>query len=99
MDGENCAPGIVELENTWGIINAGGVPTDDKPTVYLAPRKDGEVVSSFINIRVPNIAECYERWKGLGAEFLTESKGSEVETRCYMRDPDGRFIEVGEAIQ
>lgn len=36
-------------------------------------------------------------WKGLGAEFLTEPKVHEVETRCYMRDPDGHLIEVGEA--
>src|SRR6185369_16726784 len=71
--------------------------TDDKPAVYLAPPIHGEVVSSFMNIRVANIAECYERWKGLGAEFLTEPKVHESETRCYMRDPDGHLIEVGEA--
>ena len=58
--------------NTWVIINVGGGPTDDKPAVHLAPPKDGEAVSSFMNIRVANIAECYERWKRLGAEFLTE---------------------------
>jgi len=97
MDGENGAPGVVRLENTWVIINVGGGPTDDKPAVYLAPPKDREAVSSFMNIRVANIAECYERWKGLGAEFLTEPKVHEAETRCYMRDPDGHLIEVGEA--
>jgi catechol 2,3-dioxygenase-like lactoylglutathione lyase family enzyme len=97
MDGENGAPGIVQLENTWVIVNVGGGPTDDKPAVYLAAPKDGEVVSSFMNIRVANILECYERWKGLGAEFLTEPKVHEAETRCYMRDPDGHLIEVGEA--
>ena len=34
-----------------------------------------------MNIRVANIAEWYERRKGLGAEFLTEPKVHEVETR------------------
>jgi len=97
MDGENGKPCIVQLENTWVIINVGSGPTDDKPAVYLAAPKDGEAVSSFMNIRVANIAECYERWKGLGAEFLTEPKVHEAETRCYMRDPDGHLIEVGEA--
>jgi catechol 2,3-dioxygenase-like lactoylglutathione lyase family enzyme len=97
MDGENGAPGVVRVENTWVIINVGGGPTDDKPAVYLAPPKGGETVSSFMNIRVATIAECYERWKGLGAEFLTEPKVHEAETRCYMRDPDGHLIEVGEA--
>jgi len=97
MDGENGKPNVVQLANTWVIINVGGGPTDDKPAVYLAPPGDGEAVSSFMNIRVANIAECYERWKGLGAEFLTEPKVHEAETRCYMRDPDGHLIEVGEA--
>jgi catechol 2,3-dioxygenase-like lactoylglutathione lyase family enzyme len=97
MDGENGKPCVVQLENTWVIINVGGGPTDDKPGVYLAPPKEGEAVSSFMNIRVANIAECYDRWKGLGAEFLTEPKVHEAETRCYLRDSDGRLIEVGEA--
>ena len=97
MDGENGKPCIVQLENTWVIINVGGGPTDDKPAVYLAPPKDGEAVSSFMNIRVANIAECYERWKGLGAVFSPNPKVHEAETRCYMRDPDGHLIEVGEA--
>ena len=96
MDGEDGKPNVVQLANTWVIINVGGGPTDDKPAVYLAPPKDGEAVSSFMNIRVANIAECYGRWKGLGAEFLTEPKVHESETRCYMRDPDGHLIEVGQ---
>lgn len=75
---------------------AGG-PTGDKPTIYLALPSDGEAVGSFLNLRVANIAECYERWKGLGAKFLTEPKVHEAETRCYMRDPDGHLIEIGEA--
>jgi catechol 2,3-dioxygenase-like lactoylglutathione lyase family enzyme len=44
-------PTYVELANTWIIINLGGGPTDDKPTVVLeTPRPDR--VSSFLNIRV-----------------------------------------------
>jgi len=34
--------------------------------------------------------------KKKGAEFLTEPKEHELETRCYMRDPDGYPIEVGQ---
>ena len=34
-DGE---PTIVALGNSWVIINVGGPPTDDKPTVTLEPR-------------------------------------------------------------
>ena len=97
MGGKEGEPTVVQLANTWIIINVGGGPTDDKPNVYLGPPREGEPVSSFMNIRVADIAECYQNWKGLGAEFLTEPKVHEAETRCYMRDPDGHLIEVGEA--
>jgi catechol 2,3-dioxygenase-like lactoylglutathione lyase family enzyme len=97
MDGENGKPNVVQLANTWVIINGGGGPTDDKPTVYLAPPNASDAVSAFMNIRVADIAECYRQWKSRGAEFLTEPKIHEFETRCYMRDPDGHLIEVGEA--
>ena len=32
MDGEKGTPGIVQLENTWVVINVGGGPTDDSRT-------------------------------------------------------------------
>jgi catechol 2,3-dioxygenase-like lactoylglutathione lyase family enzyme len=54
-------------------------------------------VSAFLNIRVADIQRCYEEWSGKGAEFLTEPKQHEHEIRCYMRDPDGHLIEVGQA--
>jgi hypothetical protein len=43
-DGE---PSIVALANSWIVINAGGPPTDDKPTVTLEPPRDPDHVSSF----------------------------------------------------
>src|SRR5438552_5240789 len=33
-------PSIVALANSWIIINVGGGPTDDKPTVTLEPPRD-----------------------------------------------------------
>ena len=93
MEGE---PTIVKLANTWIIINVGGGPTDDKPEVTLEARKDPNTVSMFLNIRVADIQACYAEWKGKGAEFLTEPKDHEREWRCYMRDPDGYVIEVGQ---
>ena len=30
-------------------------------------------------------------------KFITEPKDHHVETRCYIKDPDGYIIEVGEA--
>jgi len=86
----------VALANIWVIINEGGGPTDDKPTVTLETPPDPDRVSSFLNIRVKDIAAVYEEWNARGAEFLTEPKVHETEIRAYVRDPDGYIIEVGQ---
>ncbi|HTR69373.1 MAG TPA: VOC family protein [Mycobacteriales bacterium] len=86
----------VALANSYIIINVGGGPTDDKPTVTLEAPRDPNRVSSFLNIRVKDIHAVYEEWKARGAEFLTPPKQHKDEIRCYIRDPDGHLIEVGE---
>jgi catechol 2,3-dioxygenase-like lactoylglutathione lyase family enzyme len=86
----------VELSNSWIIMNTGGGPTDDKPTVTLETPPDPDRVSSFLNIRVKDIASVYSEWSARGANFLTEPKQHPYETRCYVRDPDGHIIEVGQ---
>ena len=94
LEGEPC---IIKLANTWVILNIGGGPTEDKPDVTLAPPTDLKNVSSFMNIRVANIGAKYDEWRSKGAEFLTPPIDRGAEIRCYMRDPDGYIIEVGEA--
>ncbi|PZC49034.1 MAG: Catechol 2,3-dioxygenase [Chloroflexi bacterium] len=90
-------PCILKLANTWVILNDGGGPTPDKPEITLeAPSNPGKV-SSFMNIRVADIQARYEEWSGKGAEFITPPIDRGREIRCYMRDPDGYIIEVGEA--
>lgn len=86
----------VALANSWIIINSGGGPTDDKPTVTLETPPDPDRVSSFLNIRVADIHALYEEWSARGAQFLTPPKQHETEIRCYIRDPDGYLIEVGQ---
>ena len=93
MEGE---PTIVKLANSWVTINVGGGPTDDKPDVTLKTRTDPNTVEMFLNIRVADIQACYAEWRSKGAEFITEPKEHEREWRCYMRDPDGYIIEVGQ---
>jgi catechol 2,3-dioxygenase-like lactoylglutathione lyase family enzyme len=44
-------PTNVALANTFIIINGGGGPTDDKPTVTLETPSDPDRVSNFLNIR------------------------------------------------
>jgi catechol 2,3-dioxygenase-like lactoylglutathione lyase family enzyme len=89
-------PSIVQLANSWIIINLGGGPTDDKPTVTLGTPPDPDRTSAFLNIRVADIQAVYDEWSGRGAEFLTPPKEHEAEIRCYIRDPDGHLIEVGQ---
>jgi catechol 2,3-dioxygenase-like lactoylglutathione lyase family enzyme len=86
----------VALANSWIIINAGGGPTDDKPTVTLETPSDPDRVSAFINIRVKDIKAVHAEWSARGAQFLTPPKQHAYEIRCYMRDPDGYLIEVGQ---
>ncbi len=86
----------VALANSWIIINVGGGPTDDKPTVTLETPADPNRVSSFLNIRVADIHAVYAEWSARGAEFLTPPKTHAAEIRCYIRDPDGYIIEVGQ---
>ena len=90
-------PSIVALANGWVIINAGGGPTDDKPTVTLETPHEPDRVSSFLNIRVADIDAVYADWSARGAEFLTPPMDRGGEIRCYVRDPDGHLIEVGQA--
>jgi hypothetical protein len=49
----------VALANSWIIINVGGAPTDDKPTVTLETPPDPDRVNSFLNIRVADIQAVY----------------------------------------
>jgi lactoylglutathione lyase len=92
-DGE---PTFLRLANIWLTINGGGGGTDDKPDVIASPPRDPDVLSNFINLRVADIKRCHEVWSSRGARFITEPKVHATEMRCYMRDPDGYLIEVGQ---
>ena len=84
----------VGLANSWIIINVGGGPTDDKPAVTLETPRDPDRVSSFLNIRVRDIAAVYAERSAGGAQFLTPPKQHRYDIRCYIRDPDG-YISSG----
>ena len=94
-------PCYIKLENTWIILNSGGGPTPDKPEVILETPSNLNRVNSFLNLRVADILACYKEWRAKGAIFLTEPLANPDgwEWRCYMRDPDGYIIEVGQYTQ
>ena len=94
--GDGNAPPYLQLANIWMILNVGGGPTPDKPTVTLSV-PDPNHINSFMNFRVADIQACYELWKSRGAEFITPPIPKYGEIRCYIRDPDGYIIEVGQS--
>src|SRR5215475_10207053 len=61
-------PAIVQGANSWIILNPGGGPTPDKPDVVLAPPEPGDPISSFLNVRVADIAAFYSDAKAKGAQ-------------------------------
>lgn len=89
-------PTFLRLGNIWLTINLGGGGTDDKPDVIAAPPSNLDELSIFLNLRVTDIAGRHALWSSRGATFLTEPKVHSSELRCYMRDPDGYLIEVGQ---
>jgi lactoylglutathione lyase len=89
-------PTFLRLKNVWLTINGGGGPTDDKPEVVASPPRDPNVLNMFLNLRVMDIKRSYDLWRSRGAKFITDPKVHATELRCYMRDPDGYLIEVGQ---
>jgi lactoylglutathione lyase len=89
-------PTIIKIANSWIVLNVGGGPTDDKPTITLQTPQNPKEASNFMIIRVADIWSSYREWQSKGAEFIAEPKDHGIEIRCYIRDPDGYIIEVGQ---
>jgi lactoylglutathione lyase len=92
-------PRILRFHNTWLILSTEGGPTDDKPGISARAPHDVATLTSALNLRVADIHDVYERWRSRGAKFLTPPKEHKSEIRCYLRDPDGHLIELGQAKQ
>ena len=52
------ASGHIQIANTWLVVNVGGGPTPDKPSVTLSVPTDPDKASSFLNSRVADIQAC-----------------------------------------
>ena len=89
-------PSFVQLANSWIVINVGGGPTEDKPTVSLDAPSDPNRTSGFLIVLVADIEAVYADWSARGADFLTPPQDRGDEIRCYLRDPDGHLIEVAQ---
>jgi hypothetical protein len=62
------APGYIQIANAWLLVNVGGGPTPDKPSVTLSVLADPNKISSFMNIRVADIQACHKLWESHGAD-------------------------------
>ena len=72
---------------------------------YEMPPRDGFTVAYFLTVAdIDRSARFYETvfgghelWRSRGAEFITRPIPKYGETRCYIRDPDGYIIEIGQS--
>ena len=103
LDGKVIKPGNPLLHQTRQLLDHPQFrrrPTPDKPEVLLETPPNLDRMNSFLNLRVADIWACYKEWRDKGAIFLTEPLDNHGwEWRCYMRDPDGYLIEVGQYTQ
>jgi catechol 2,3-dioxygenase-like lactoylglutathione lyase family enzyme len=87
---------VLSFAGAWLLLVEGGVPTDDKPGVTLAPPPDPNVRDNLFTIRVDDCVATYELLRARGATFLAEPVTHGSETRCFLRDPDGHLFEISE---
>lgn len=87
---------VLRFLGTWLLLVTGGGPTADKPGVSFATPPDRGTVSHEMIVAVP---DCWATRALIarGVEFLTPPVEYDWEIRCFLRDPDGHLIELGEA--
>ena len=66
-------PSIVQLANSWIIINVGGGPTEDKPEVVLEPPSDRNRVQNFLNLRVADIHAAFDDLRAKGFNIIDKA--------------------------
>jgi catechol 2,3-dioxygenase-like lactoylglutathione lyase family enzyme len=87
---------VLEFAGSWLLLVEGGGPTEDKPTVTLAPPPDPDRRDQLFTIRVDDCRATYELLRSRGGAFLTPPVEHGRETRCFLRDPDGHLFEISE---
>ena len=87
---------VLRFGGAWLLLVEGGAPTDDKPTVTLAPPPDPDSRDNLFTIRVDDCRATYELLRSRGGAFLTPPVDHGRETRAFLRDPDGHLFEISE---
>ena len=63
---------------------------------FPAPTEGILLTHFIVSDDVERSRRFYAEWSARGAEFLTPPQDRGAEIRCYLRDPDGHLIEVGQ---
>jgi catechol 2,3-dioxygenase-like lactoylglutathione lyase family enzyme len=87
---------VLRFLGSWLLLVEAGGPTDDKPTVTLAPPSDPDTRDNLFTIRVTDCHAVYEELRSRGGTFLTPPVEHGSEIRCFLRDPDGHLFELSE---
>ncbi|MFI6689924.1 VOC family protein [Streptomyces sp. NPDC050485] len=98
VDREYESACVLSMLGGWILLVAGGGPTEDKPTVALAPPADADRVSAELIFRVRDCRGVYETLRTRGADFLTPPVDRGYEIRAFFRDPDGHLFEISELV-
>jgi catechol 2,3-dioxygenase-like lactoylglutathione lyase family enzyme len=90
-------PVVLRLGGMWLILNGGGGPTPDKPEIIAVPPADRSRFNCALNLRVADIHTTWHQMNAAGADFFTGPIDRGPEIRCYLHDPDGHLIEIGQS--
>ena len=79
-------PTIIQIADSWLVLNVGGGPTDDKPNITLHTPQNQNEANNFMNIRVADIWTSYNECRG--AEFITADE-DDFQICQTIRDLEG----------
>src|SRR5215510_15083068 len=94
---------VARSRDFYSRVLGGTVVMDENPCIvklsnsWIIMNPGGPPTPDKPDISVVDIQACYNEWKAKGAEFATPPIDRGAEIRCYMRDPDGYLIEVGQS--
>jgi catechol 2,3-dioxygenase-like lactoylglutathione lyase family enzyme len=77
--------------------DSGVPPTPDKPGISVVDYQRGNTTSIFLNPAGRGHPGLLRAVEGQGRYFVTPPIDRGAEIRCYLRDPDGYLIEVGQS--
>jgi lactoylglutathione lyase len=89
-------PTFLRLDNIWLTVNRGGGPTDDKPEVVAFAAARSKRSKHLSKPSCDGHPAPLRSLVFAGREIHHRALSPCNRLRCYMRDPDGYLIEVGQ---